>query len=228
MAMTLPFRKSASRDTGQATSFRDLYTRVLLALQPEERAVLGVTSAIAGEGKTTIAAGLAAALAQDGAFLRQGREPGSIALVECGEGERFPDLRLAVPPGPGLAQVLRGDIQLDAAIRGTAIERLSILPIGDAAHSLPLLIRAPTLPATIAQLRSRFDLVLLDLPPVLPTTDARVLSRLADRLILVVRAGVTPAKLVGEAIGELGEDRLLGVVLNDTRRDLPSWLDQRL
>jgi Mrp family chromosome partitioning ATPase len=225
----LPFRRPApSRDTALGASFRDLYTRVLLTLQPEERAVLGVTSAIAGEGKTTIAAGLAAALAQDGAFLRQGREPGSVLLVECGEGGRFLDPRLNVSPGPGLVQVLRGDCPLDAAIRGTAIERLSILPIGDVAHRLPLLIRAPILPATIAQLRTRFDLVVLDLPPVLANTDARVLSRLADRLVLVVRAGVTPAKLVGEALDELGEEHLLGVVLNDSRPDLPAWLDQRL
>jgi Mrp family chromosome partitioning ATPase len=43
-----------------------------------------------------------------------------------------------------------------------------------------------------------------------------------------VRAGVTPAKLVRQALDQLGEERVLGVVLNDSRTELPSWLDQRL
>jgi Mrp family chromosome partitioning ATPase len=80
----------------------------------------------------------------------------------------------------------------------------------------------------ITQLRSRFGLIVLDLPAVLNSTDTQVLSRLADQVVLVVRAGVTPAKLVRQALDELSEDTVLGVVLNDSQVDLPSWLEHRL
>jgi Mrp family chromosome partitioning ATPase len=63
---------------------------------------------------------------------------------------------------------------------------------------------------------------------VLNSSDTEVLARLADRVVLVVRADVTPAKLVRQAIDQLGEDSLLGVVLNDSQPDLPPWLENRL
>lgn len=219
---------SPAPDASSASSFRNLYTRVLLGLQAEQHTVLGVTSAIAGEGKTTIAAGLASALAEDGALLGFGREPSTILLVECNTGGAPDDPRLAQRPGPGLIQVLRGESDLDSAIQQASVERLSVLPLGEPAHNFPLAIRTAVLPDVISQLRSQFGLVVLDLPSVLNSTDTQVLARLADQIVLVVRAEVTPAKLVGQAIDQLGEEHLLGVVLNDSKPDLPSWLDQRL
>jgi Mrp family chromosome partitioning ATPase len=124
--------------------------------------------------------------------------------------------------------VLRGECAPETAIQTTGVDRLSILPIGEPAHNFPLAIRTPALPDVIAQLRPLFGLIVLDLPAVLNSTDTQVLSRLADQLLLVVRANVTPAKLVRQALDQLGEEKFLGVVLNDGGPDLPSWLDQRL
>jgi Mrp family chromosome partitioning ATPase len=212
----------------ETSSFRNLYTRVLLGLQAQQHPILGVTSAIAGEGKTTIASGLATALAEDGALLGFGREPDTTLLIECNAGSPPNDPRLALHPGPGLIQVLRGECDLEQATQETGIERLAILPLGEPAHSFPLAIRTATLPDVVTQLRSKYGLIVLDLPAVLNSTDTQVLARLADQLILVVRAEVTPAKLVRQALDQLGEGVVLGVVLNDSRPDLPSWLDQRL
>jgi protein-tyrosine kinase len=218
----------AAQDAARVSSFRNLYTRVLMGLQTQQHPVLGVTSAIAGEGKTTIAAGLAAALAEDGALIGFGREPGTILLVECNVGAPPDDARLEISPGPGLIEALRGECDIDAAIRATGIEGLSVLPVGEPAHAFPLAIRTAALPDVMAELRLRFGMVVLDLPPVLNSTDTQVLARLADQVVVVIRAEVTPAKLVRQALDELGEERLLGVVLNDSRSDLPSWLDNRL
>jgi Mrp family chromosome partitioning ATPase len=251
MPIVSPFRKTATAtastpEAAGASSFRNLYTRVLLGLQTQQaqqvqqapktsksqktqhHPILGVTSAIAGEGTTTIASGLAAALAEDGALVGVGREPGTILLVECNEGAPPKDPRFALHPGPGLVEVLRGECALEAAVQPTGVERLSILPIGEPSHNFPLAIRTAALPDVIAQLRSRFGLVILDLPPVLNSTDTQVVAPLADQLVLVVRAAVTPAKLVRQALDRLTEEKLLGVVLNDSRPDLPSWLDNRL
>ncbi len=218
----------AAQDAARVSSFRNLYTRVLMGLQAQQHPVLGVTSAIAGEGKTTIAAGLAAALAEDGALIGFGREPGTILLVECNVGAPPDDPRLEISPGPGLIEALRGECDIDAAIRATGVEGLSILPAGEPARAFPLAIRTAALPDVVAELRLRFGMVVLDLPPVLNSTDTQVLARLADQVVVVIRAEVTPAKLVRQALDELGEERLLGVVLNDSRSDMPSWLDNRL
>lgn len=229
MPTTIPSRKTAGApDVTRLSSFRNLYTRVLLGLQPEQQPVLGVTSAIDGEGKTTIAFGLAAALAEDGALHGFGREPDTALLIACNAGAPPEDSRLDVRPGRGLIEVLRGDSDLEAAIQPTGVERLSFLPLGEPAHTFPLAIRTAVLPDVISQLRSRFGLIVLDLPAVLNSTDTRVLAPLADKIVLVVRAGVTPAKLVRQALDELGEETLLGVVLNDSQPDLPAWLENRL
>jgi Mrp family chromosome partitioning ATPase len=216
-----------SEATGVST-FRNLYTRVLMSLQAQHHQVLGVTSAIAGEGKTTIASGLAAALAEDAALRGFGREPDTTLLVECNGGATPQDARLGLHPGPGLIEVLRGECELEDAIQETPIERLAIMPLGEPAPNFPLAIRTAALPEVISQLRLQFGLIVLDMPAVLNTTDTQVLARLADQIVLVVRAGVTPAKLVRQAIDELGEEKVLGVVLNDSRPDLPPWLDHRL
>jgi Mrp family chromosome partitioning ATPase len=227
--IALPRRKPAppgNLDTQHV--FRDLYTRVLLSLQGEEHVVLGVTSAIAGEGKTTIATGLAATLAQEGTLHGAEQRPGNVLLVDCNQGQRAVTPELAVAPGPGLIQVLRGDCPLEFAIRPSGYDQLHVLPLGEPASAFPLLIRGATLSPVLAEIRRRFALSILDLPAVLTSTDTRVLAGLADRLLLVVRAGVTPTKLVRQALDELAGTRVLGTVLNDSRRDLPAWLEQRL
>ena len=96
------------------STFRNLYTRVLLGLQSQQQQVLGVTSAIDGEGKTTVASGLATALAEDGALA--GIWPGAghnrVGRVQHGGRTGRPATR--VRPGPGLVQVLRGECEPDA------------------------------------------------------------------------------------------------------------------
>ena len=219
---------ASSSDQTAVAAFRNLYTRILLGLQAQQHQVLGVTSAIAGEGKTTIASGLAAALAEDGALMGFGRDQDTVMLVQCNVGSPPSDPRLAVRPGPGLVQLLRGECELDEAIQATAVERLALLPVGDPAHGFPLAIRAAVLPEVMQQLRVKYGLVVLDLPAVLNSSDTRVLARLADQLVVVVRAGVTPAKLVRQALDDLGDETILGVVLNDSSSELPAWLENRL
>jgi Mrp family chromosome partitioning ATPase len=210
------------------STFRNLYTRVLLDMQSQQQQVLGITSAIAGEGKTTVASGLATALAEDGALAGFGQEQDTIVLVECNMGSAPDGPRLSARPGPGLVQLLRGECELDEAIQPTGVERLVILPAGEPIQSFPMAIRAAALPGVIAELKAKYGLVVLDLPAVLNSSDTQVLARLADQLVLVVRAGVTPSKLVRQALDELREGSILGVVLNDSSSGLPAWLENRL
>src|SRR3954447_8583806 len=191
MQLTLPSRKNAlanAPDLTRVASFRNLYTRVLLGLQAQQHPVLGVTSAIAGEGKTTVASGLAAALAEDAALLGFGREPDTTLLIECNTGNPPDDPRFGRERGPGLIQLLGGECALDATIQGTTVDGLFTLPLGEQPHKFPLAIRMATLPDVIDQLRTHFGLLVLDLPAVLNNSDTQVLARLADQIVLIVRA----------------------------------------
>ena len=146
MSTALSARKDTAASPGSTvtrlSSFRNLYTRVLLDMQAQQHPVLGVTSAIAGEGKTTVASGLATALAEDGALEGFGREPATILLVECNVGAPPEDPRLAVRPGPGLIEALRGECEVDAAIQETGVERLSVLPRDAFELTLPFFLRS--------------------------------------------------------------------------------------
>lgn len=211
-----------------AALFRDLYTRVLLTAGAANHWILGVTSAIDGEGKTTIAAGLAAALAHDGALMDSQRQPGAILLIECNQHAGALGAIFDVPEAPGLVQYLQRESPLEPAIKETEIARLSVLPAGAVVPNFPILIRKTVMGELIQSLRGYFDLIIVDLPSVLTSTDTQVLAGLTDYLLLVTRARVTPTKLVTQALGELEREKVLGVVLNDRRPDLPGWLERRL
>jgi len=208
-------------DDASLARFRDIYTRLLFNLDVERQNVLGITSAMDGDGKTVIAAGLASTLAADGALARPDGRPGDIILVSCDQD------RAIGRSAPGLLQYLRGSVGLDDVIQPAAQGTPRFLPTGGPAPDFPSLIRSSAMGETIQHLRTRFDLVLLDLPPLLATTDGQVLGTYADYLLLIVRAGITPSKLIRQALQQLERDKLVGIVLNDGRRELPGWLEQR-
>ena len=76
---------------------------------------------------------------------------------------------------------------------------------------------SPRLPEILARFRKEFDVVIIDTPPVMHMSDARVLGRLADGVIVVVRAGRTTRDTVQSTVQRFGEDgtRVIGTILND-------------
>ncbi len=74
------------------------------------------------------------------------------------------------------------------------------------------------------RLRERYDIIILDTPALLANSDAQLLTDLADGIIFVVRAGVTPKPLVDKALAQLERAKLRGVVLNATRSSVPNWM----
>jgi Mrp family chromosome partitioning ATPase len=211
-----------------AEIFRDLYTRILMSTGLGKQLVLGVTSAIDGEGKTTTALNLATMLAEDGALAEAGRRIGTVLLIDCHATPASTGPALGVPPAPGLIHYLQGECALGDAIKPTSVRHLSVLPVGGGTRRFPSLIRMPAMFDMVQDLRARFDLIILDLPSLLTTTDTQVLTSLADHLVLVVRAGVTPTKLIEQALEAVDQEKLLGTVLNEQKPDLPGWLDRWL
>jgi polysaccharide biosynthesis transport protein len=172
-------------------------------------AVLLVTSAQAAEGKTTVATGLAAALAKSG----------KSALVIDGN-LRNPATHLAfgvTSPAFGLSSLLRGNgsESVDSAVQRTSTPGVWFLPGGAEADDAPLLIEQ-RLPSVLTQLRQKTDWIIIDGPSVLSGADASILASMADGVVLVVDGGNDKLKLLlrAKAVLMTLTHTSIGVVMN--------------
>ena len=202
--------KQADR-TFLAEAYRSAVTSILFSrrggVAPK---VLLVTSPHPQCGKTTTIANLAVSLAE-------GRR--SVLLIDC-------DLRRPALPKlfdiqetEGLSNALDEEQQADPMrlIRPTGFPGVSILPSGIIKGSVASLLHSDRLAMVIETTRREFDFVLIDAPPLLGLADARLISKFADGLILVCRAGRTSVDDLNEARRLLAEDGtpILGTILND-------------
>jgi Mrp family chromosome partitioning ATPase len=140
--------------------------------------------------------------------------------------EELPTSSPAEPPArPTLADALENDARLDDIIITTANPRLCMIPAGAVPVARrPALAQGRPLASLLDQLDERFDHVLLDLPPVLASSDAMNLSQLADAYVLVVRQGATSETQVEAALQELVGGETLGVILNRFDSNIPRRL----
>jgi protein-tyrosine kinase len=192
-----------------AEQFRKLRTHVLKLNVSDAPKTIMITSATAGEGKTFVAANLAAGIAHDLHF--------HALLVDCDL--RHPSLSqwFGVQNGHGLSDYLVGRGQLSELLMKTEMEKLTILTGGSAQKKPAELIGSKRMEALIHELKLRYSdrYIILDATPLLATSEPEVLARLVDGILIVVRAGVTPRETVKQAIASLDPKKILGFVLND-------------
>jgi len=195
-----------------ADCFRATATSILYAGENGTRPrVIVLTSASPREGKTTVASNLALALAEIGSpvllidgDLRKGR------LHEIFE----------VSNAWGLSDLLAGKELPEGREKifvGTGYQSLYLLPGGSPAPSISGLLHSPRTLEFLNHTREEFHTVIIDTPPMLQMPDARVLGRLADGVILVVRSAQTTRETAAAAAQRLTEDgtRVLGTILNE-------------
>lgn len=170
--------------------------------------VILVTSSLPGEGKTTLTLSLAASIA------RSGRKTIVVDLDM-----RHPSIRRELGQaisGPGLVEAVSGESALDDVIwRDGALPNLHAIPVGSATSNPTDLLASPRLSALLTELRSRYEVVILDAPPLLGLVDTRVAAGLADAVLLAVRWGETSAEAAVNGMDSLRESRPLvaGAVL---------------
>lgn len=194
--------------------FRSIYTRAGTGFVPE---VLAVSSAITGEGKTTVSVGLAVTMAQDFPEHR-------VLLVETSLHKPVLADDFGVEDTPGLVDCLVAGEPLLAACRPTYIDNLHIVPAGNVHGVVGRPLRSSQLAVVVDAMRQNYDTVILDLPSILTNSDAVLLTDVADGTICVVRAGVTPVTLVSRAVEQIEDTKLRGVVLNGSDTAVPGWL----
>ncbi|HSV73828.1 MAG TPA: CpsD/CapB family tyrosine-protein kinase [Chthonomonadales bacterium] len=196
-----------------------LHADIERAASPAHCFVVGVTSAVYGEGKTTVAMNLAGTIAQNS----QAR----VTLVDCNLRNWGVQERLNIADTAGLVDILEGaEDDLTNVLHRTDLDNLAILPSGRQAGNPSRLVRSPRLGELMSALRMSNDFVVVDLPPVLPVADTRTLTRFVDGVVLVVRAGITPRDVAARAMGAVGTDKVLGVVLNGVESAMPQWLQR--
>jgi succinoglycan biosynthesis transport protein ExoP len=177
---------------------------------------LALTSALPGEGKSTLSLGLATAL---------GREPGRrILLIEADL--RRPSLTktLGLPPAHGLSEWLNGTLD-HVPVRAVASGDFSLVASGQTALKRPELLGSPRMEALLRAARRHFDLVLLDAVPVLPVADTVLMQDLVDGFQFVVRSRRTPREAIHDSLAKLRSDRVIGVVFNGHREYRASYKD---
>jgi capsular exopolysaccharide synthesis family protein len=193
--------------------FRAIYTRSGTVTGD----VLAVCSSIGGEGRTSVTLGLAVTMAQD--FPDR-----QILLVEGDLKHPVLAKDFGVEPSPGLADCLMTGQPIQFGYRPTFLNNLNFVPAGEAPRNAGRLLASSRMAAATDAMRQTHDIVILDTPPVLNDSDALVLCDLADSVIFVVRAGVTPMAQVSKALEQIEEDKLRGVVLNAAQSSIPRWL----
>ncbi len=193
--------------------FRGIYTRAGL----NSSGVVAVTSAIAGEGKTTVALGLAVMVAQDFPERR-------VLLVEADLRRPVLAADFDVEQSPGLAEALEGIYPVGIGYRETFLANLRLLPAGEPTPNPSRLLRSSRFAAVLAATRRTHDLVIVDAPALLVSSDAALVTDQADGVVMVVRSGVTPMPVVNRAIELVDGERLRGVVLNGARSSVPAWV----
>ena len=198
--------------TLQDEEFRMLRARVRNLHEQKSFRSIGVVSATAGEGKTTVAIGLACTLAQD-----TGRK---VLLLEADLRKPAVERYLGLTASPGLAEWLDSPSAPLSVRRLTPSLRLISAGLATLDHREKL--ESKRMAGMLAAARHRFDYVIVDCPPLMPVADAIVLQDLFDGFLLVVRARHAPKETVVKAVTNLKPGRIRGVVLNDQQEFLQS------
>ena len=197
-------------------AYRNLRTALLMSRAGGPPKVTLITSAMSREGKTVTAVNISVMLSQLG---------GNVLLIDA-------DLRrarchrvLAVDNHLGLTEVLTGSRELQEMIRPTEIERLFFLGAGSVPPNPTELLNSSKMAEVMAQLRDRYEYIVIDSAPVLPVSDSMVLSKLTDGVVVVANGSATPRQQVKNACARLeyARAKILGLVLNKVKIHSPDY-----
>lgn len=197
-----------------AEAYRTLRTNIAFTSLDSVPRVLVVTSAMPGDGKSTSSSNLAFTLAQQG---------GRTLLVDGDLRRGLLHRLFDLPQSPGLTNVLVGQMPLEACVQRVPLTgasgTLDLLSAGVFPPNPADLLGSPRMRALLEEMRTRYDAVVIDAPPVGLVTDAAVLGASADATILVARAGITEKEALQSAANQLHHvrARVGGVILNDFR-----------
>jgi succinoglycan biosynthesis transport protein ExoP len=191
-------------------SFRTIRMAITNQFDASGAAMLTVSSPGAGDGKSLVCSNLALSFAEAGyrTVLVDGDTRRGQLHAMFGANRR-----------PGLLDLLGGDAPFEAVLRTTTHDRLTLIPCGPRRHRGPELLHSQAMSQFIAELRRRYDVVVVDSPPLGAGVDPFVLAAATQNMLIVLRTGATDRKMAENKLKLLDRlpVRMLGAVLNDIR-----------
>jgi len=199
-------------DSARGTEqFRTLRSRLYSLREKMTLKTLLVTSALPREGKSFTSANLAQVMVR-----QHGRR---VLLIDADlRGPRL-HLMLGAEPGPGLSDYLQGKNDEFSIIQRGPMENLFFMPSGTGIEDPAELVGNGRLKILLQRLEPLFDWIIVDSPPAIPVSDASVLGRACDGVLMVVRSNSTPSDAARKARQEFSDTALVGVVLNGTSEE---------
>ena len=191
--------------------FRTLRSRLYHAREKMPLKKVLVTSALPKEGKSFTAANLAQVLVR-----QHGRR---VLLMDADlRGPRL-HMMLGTTSAPGLADYLQGGCDEFSIMQRGPMENLFFVPSGQEISDPAELVANGRLKFLLQRVEALFDWIIIDSPPAVPVSDASVLAKACDGVLMVVRSNTTPVDMARRARQEFPDDALVGVVLNGISAD---------
>ena len=200
-------------------AYKLLRTNLTFSMPDEKKKcrIVGVTSAMKGEGKSTTSINLAYTLAETGK---------KVLLLECDL--RLPTMavRLNLNRSPGLSNLLAGMVQGTEALQKSGlIKNMYVITSGDIPPNPSELLGSDQIKVVLELLSQAFDYIVLDLPPVSIVSDALVISKLTSGMIVVTRQDYCSKRLLADTIRQLRfvNAKILGLVMTGSRSAAKSY-----
>ena len=192
-------------------AYKLLRTNIVFSFPDDGKGkVVGITSAVQAEGKSTTSANTAYALAEAGYH---------VLLLEADLRKPTFAAKLGVEKSPGLSNLLvaRGDYT-ELIQHCDSAPKFDIISSGDIPPNPSELLGSDRMAEVIAELKEDYDYIVMDLPPVTVVSDAVAVSKALDGIIMVVRAGVSDQQMLEEAMRQLSmvNVRLIGFTYRDS------------
>lgn len=201
-----------------AEQYRIMRTNIQRLTPENPPRAIAITSALHQEGKTTTAVNLAVVMAQD---LNK-----KILLCDCDLRKPIIHKLMGLDSNRGIVDVLLNDIDIDSVLQSGKVENLTILPCGRKPHNPAELLGSPKMKELLSKLRTRFDYIIVDCPPILAITDAGIISTLVDGVIFVVQSWRTQREAVlrSQSLLLSAQAKILGFILTNVEHFGPKYL----
>ena len=196
--------------------FKTARTNINFSMPDEDLNTIVITSSMPGEGKSTNSSNIAVVFAQSGK---------KVLLVDADMRKPTAHHTFGVKNAAGLSSILTRQKAIKDVVMETEVEGLSLITSGPIPPNPAELLASKMMDQVIKDLQAQYDLIIFDAPPVLPVTDAQILSNKCDGTILVINSGFAEKEAVLKSKESLlaSKARLLGAILNNYVSDKDSY-----
>ncbi|MEE9403723.1 MAG: polysaccharide biosynthesis tyrosine autokinase [Algisphaera sp.] len=199
-----------------AESYRQIRTALLSKMDRRGYKTLVCTSAQPASGTSTVVQNLGMSLAFNGR---------SVLIIDANFRRPGQHKLLNVSNDLGLVDVLKEQAELSDVIIDHPDTSLSVLPTGRSADAPPELLEGTIFRGTLSQLETQYDIILIDAPPALLTSDSQLLSKHVDAIAVIIKAGNDKRGMLGRVLGQLDGQRadVLGIILSGVQASVGGY-----